>query len=160
MPRVEVLTDAVERLARIAVAREAREARVDRVTGADLDLTVAHPCVEVVERAHRRPAGHLTLEAVDPAVARADEALRRGRPAHRAAQVHAARGDRDDRRVGRRRRGDALALVELRVAAADVDGRLADGADALRGRDDARDVVVVREVVRLADRRPDHGARS
>ena len=78
------------------------------------------------------------------------------RPAHGAAEVHAAAGDRDDRRVGLRRRRAALGVVDLRVAATDVDRGLADLADALRGRDDARQVVVVREVFRLADRRPDH----
>ena len=52
-------------------------------------------------------------------------------------------------------------VVDLRVAAAHVDRGLADLADALRGRDHAREVVVVREVLGLADRRPDApGARS
>src|SRR5215217_7269956 len=72
---VEVLADAVERLAGIAEAREALERRVDGVARADFDHAVAQTRVEVVERAHGRTAGDLALEAVDAAVARADEAL-------------------------------------------------------------------------------------
>ena len=68
--------------------------------------------------------------------------------AHGAAEVHAAGGDRDERllAVGR--------AVDLLVARADVDGRLADLADPLHDRDDPRDVGVGLEVVRLADRLP------
>src|SRR3954471_7238998 len=146
--RVEVLADPVERLARQARAREALELGVDRVARPDLDLAVADAGVEVIERAHRRAAGHLAAEAVDAAVARADEARRGLRPAHRAAEVHAAAGDRDERLGFLRRR---VQLVVIRVARAHVDGRLADLADALDRGDHAREVVVVHEVVGRAD---------
>ena len=89
-------------------------------------------------------------------MARADEALGGLDEAHRAAEVHAARGDRDERllAVGR--------AVDLLVARPHVDGRLADLADARHDRDDARDVGVGLEVVRLADRLPGDlaGART
>ena len=66
-------------------------------------LAVRARGVEAVERAHRRAAVDLAGEVVDAAVARADEALGGLDEAHRAAEVHAARGDRDVlRRTGRR----------------------------------------------------------
>src|SRR5439155_16343515 len=68
--RIEVLADAVERLAGIAVAREALELGVDRVARPDLDLAVADARVEVVQRADRRAAGDAAGEVVDAAVAR------------------------------------------------------------------------------------------
>ena len=84
-------------------------------------LAVAHARVEAVERAHRRAAVDLALEVVDAAVARADEALRGLDVADRAAEVHAARGDRDELLVlevlGQ------LVGVDLRVALAHVDRR-------------------------------------
>ena len=82
-------------------------------------------------------------------MARADEALRGRRPAHRAAEVHAAAGDRD--RPARRSpaaRGLPATSSISGLRAAHVDRGLADLADALRGRDHARHVVVVREVRR------------
>ena len=56
--------------------------------------------------------------------------------------------------------GGVGSVVDLRVARAHVDRRLADLADALRDRDDPRHVVVVREVVGLADGLQMTGARS
>ena len=91
---------------------------VQAVARADLDLAVAHARVEAVQRAHRRAAGDLALEVVDAAVARADEALGGFDVAHRAAEVHAARRDRDVVVV--------LVLdlgIELVVVLAHVDGR-------------------------------------
>src|SRR5204863_6324358 len=128
---IHVLADAVEVLARIAVAREAPELGVDRVPRPDLDLAVVDPRVEAVERAHRRTASDRAHEVVDTAVARADEARRRLHIAHWAAEVHAAGGDLDElvgragRQVRRVRR-----LVDLGVARPHVDGRLVDLADA------------------------------
>ena len=116
----------------IAVGREAPELAVDRVARADLDLAVAHAGVEAVERADRRAAGDLALEVVDAAVARADEALRGVDVAHRAAEVHAARGDRDDRPSSRAVGSGGASISGLR--AAHVDRGLADLADALRRR--------------------------
>src|SRR5919204_2081596 len=85
-PRVEILSDPIQRLPRVAVAREPPELRVHRVARADLDLAVAHAGVEVVQRPDGRAAGHLALEVVHAAVARADEARRRLGPAHRTAE--------------------------------------------------------------------------
>ena len=115
-------------LAGIAVGREAAELALTRVARADLDLAVAHARVEAVERAHRRAAGDLALEVVDAAVARADEALGGLDVAHRAAEVHAARGDRDELRVVAR---SGSAAGRSSGCAAHVDRGLADLADAL-----------------------------
>src|SRR5262249_19759680 len=72
--RVEVLADAVQRLARVA-RREDLELAVDRVARADLDEALLDARVEAVQRAHRRAADDRAAEVVDAAVARADEAL-------------------------------------------------------------------------------------
>ena len=82
--------------------REALSSELTRVARADLDVAVAHARVEAVERAHRRAAGDLAVEVVDAAVARADEALGGLDVADRAAEVHAARRDGDERRCTRR----------------------------------------------------------
>src|SRR6185436_683781 len=84
---VEVLPDAVERLAGVARG-EALELAVDRVARSDLELTVAGARVEAVERADRRTAVDLAAEVVDAAVARADEAPRGRDEPHRAPKVH------------------------------------------------------------------------
>src|SRR4051812_1095231 len=107
-PRVEVLADPVEVLARIAVAREPLELAVDGGARAHLDLAVADAGVEVVERPHRRTAGDLAAEVVDAAVARADEPRRGLRPADGAAEVHAPRGERDERLLRVERAVDRL----------------------------------------------------
>src|SRR5581483_4225949 len=93
--RIQVLADAVERLARIT-RREALKLGVDRVARADLDQAVAHTRVEAVQRAHRGSAGDHPAKVVDAAVTRTDESLRGGDEAHRTAQVHAARGQRHE----------------------------------------------------------------
>src|SRR4051812_14262041 len=129
--RVDVLADAVQRLAGVAVAGEARELRVDRVARADLDLAVAHAGVEVVERPDRRATGDAAREVVDAAVTRTDEAVGGRRPADGAAEVHAAAGERDER-LDRQ-----LRAVDLLVVRPDVRGGLADLADAERVADDA-----------------------
>ena len=108
------------RAARSARAREFSEKRSPTSTRPLRDARV-----EAVERAHRRAALDLALEAVDAAVAGADELLRRLDVAHRAAEVGAAGGDRD---VGLR----VLALDDLVLASvelADVDRGLARVAD-------------------------------
>jgi hypothetical protein len=81
-------------------------------------------------------------------MARADEAPRRLHEAHRAAEVHAARGDRDElvELVG-------LVGVDLVVALADVRRRLAGLPDAVDDRDDLGDVGGRRKSSGGADRR-------
>src|SRR5215218_7966155 len=113
---------------------ETLELGVDAEARADLDVAVAHARVEAVQRADRRAAVDLALEVVDAAVAGTDEALGGGHEAHRAAEVHAARRDRDVRVVL-----VARLVVELGAVLADVDGRLADVADAAHERQRARD---------------------
>ena len=147
--RVEVLADAVERLARDRAARSARSSLLTREARADLTLAVVDARVEAVERADRRAAGDLAAEVVDAAVAGADEALRR--PA--------------TKRTGQPRcmqrveiamyslYSSRCLVVDGRVALAHVDGRLADVADARRDRDRPRDVGVVREVAERRRRR-------
>ena len=78
--------------------------------------------------------------------------------ADRAAEVHAARGDRDEagRTVGLRVAGDR---VDRRVVLAHVDGRLAGLADAGGDRDRLRDVGVVRGS-RRPGRRPARARRA
>src|SRR5438309_236178 len=95
---------------------------VDAEAGTDLDAVVGgDPRVEAIERAHRGPARAQAAEVVDAAVARADEAPGGRDVAHRAAGVHAARGERDDLVE------PALGLgVDRAIALAHVDGRLAD----------------------------------
>ena len=82
-------------------------------------------------------------------MARADEALGRLHEAHRAAQVHAARGDRDVLVVL-----VGLVGVDLRVALADVGRRLAGLPDAGDDRDDLGHVGGDRELVERADGLP------
>jgi hypothetical protein len=82
-------------------------------------------------------------------VAGADEALRGLDEADRAAEVHAARRDRDELVVL-----VALLVVEVGVVLADVDRRLADVADAAHERQRPRDVRVVREVADRPDGLP------
>src|SRR3954453_1905527 len=139
------MADPLEGLARVARV-EALELRVHREARADPEVGAPHLGVEAIERAHGRTAVDLALEVVHPAVAGADEAPGRLDEAHRAAEVHAPRRDRDVLAVAVGR-----ALVDLRVALADIDGRLAGLADARAERDDLRDVVVVRELVDGAD---------
>src|SRR3954463_10356693 len=91
---IEVLADAVQRLAGVA-RREALQLGVDAEARPDLDVAVAHARVEAVQRADRRAAGALALEVVDAAVAGTDEARRGLDVADRAAEMHAARRDRD-----------------------------------------------------------------
>src|SRR5919197_5049487 len=92
---VQVLADAVEGLARVA-GREALELAVDREARPDLELAAADAGVEAVERADGRAAVHLAAEVVDAAVAWAHEAPGGFDEADRAAEVHAARRDRDE----------------------------------------------------------------
>src|SRR5207342_3555163 len=125
--RVEVFPDPAGELAGIAGAHRFHLVG-DAVAGADLDLAVADPGLEMVERAHRRAADPLALEVVDAAVAGADEVAGRLDEAHRAAEVDAAVGDGD---VGLR------VLAQLLRAFADVGGGLAGVADPLGfGEDD------------------------
>ena len=147
--RVQVLPEAVERLARVA-RREPLQLRVDAVARAELDLPVLDPGLEAVERPHGRAALDLAVRVVHAAVAGAHEPLRRADPAHRAAEVRAAGRDRDELvRVVR--------PVDLGVALAHVGGRLAGLADAPGDqRDRDRRVVVGGEV----GRRPDRAARG
>ena len=87
---------------------------VDGEARADLDAGRAHARVEAVERADRRAAVDLAAEVVDAAVARADEALGGLDEAHRAAEVHAARRDRDELRCTRPRRF-SVSMLGLRL---------------------------------------------
>jgi hypothetical protein len=82
-------------------------------------------------------------------VAGTDEALGGLDEAHRAAEVHAPRRDRDVLVVLVTR-----LVVEVGVVLADVDGRLADVADAAHERERSRDVRVVGEVAGRSDRLP------
>src|SRR3954468_9651050 len=91
--RVEELPESVEVVRRVA-RREAMELGVHREAVADLHLAPLDARVETVERPDGRPAVDRALEAVDAAMAGADELLRRLHVAHRAAEVGAARGDR------------------------------------------------------------------
>src|SRR3712207_3588320 len=102
--RIEVLTDAVEVLSRVAVGREPLELAVDGVARTDLDLAVADPDVEPVQRADRRTAVDLAGEVVDAAVARADEALGGLDVPDGAAEVHAAGREGDEVRARAERR--------------------------------------------------------
>src|SRR5438128_703927 len=129
---------------RVTWMREALEVVVERVARANLDAALDHPRVEAVERAHWRAAVDLAELTVDTAVARADEAFGCLDVADRAAKVHAAVGDRDERLV----RGVA---VQLRVVLADVDRRLARVADVGDQVDDLLDVEVLVEVGDRAD---------
>ena len=122
---------------------------IDRVARPEPQLVAPHLGVEAIERAHRRAAVDLAGEAVDAAVARADEALRRLHEAHRAAEVHAARGDRDVLVVL-----VGLVGVDLRIALADVGRRLAGLPDAVDDRDDLGHVGRDRELVERADLLP------
>src|SRR3954468_14239472 len=88
---VEVLPQAVQVVGRVTRG-EALELGVDGEAVADLHLAVGHTGVEAVEGTDRRAAEHLALEALDAAVARADELLGGLLVADRAAQVGAARG--------------------------------------------------------------------
>ena len=67
----------------------------DAEAGADLDGVVDDAGLEAVERADRRAADDLALEAVDAAVAGADEVAGGLDEADRAAEVGAAGRDRD-----------------------------------------------------------------
>ena len=127
------------------------ELGVDRVARPDLDQPgrLVQARVEAVERADRRPAGDHPADVIDAAVARADEALGGGHPPHWAAEVHAARGQRDEVVVL------VLGLlVDRGVARAHVGDRVAGLAHPGHEHDHLGDVVVVREVARLADRLP------
>src|SRR6202042_405295 len=90
--RVQVLADAVERLAGVP-GRKPRKLRVDRVARSELDQAggLVQARVEAVQRAHGGTAGDHPTEVVDAAVARADEALGGDHIPHRAAEVHTAR---------------------------------------------------------------------
>src|SRR5207248_2037348 len=123
----------------------------DRVTGADLDQAggIVEAGVEAVGRTNRRATGDHSAEVVHAAVARADEALGGGHVAHRAAEVHATRGQRHETVVL------VLGLlVDARVARPDVGDRVAGLADPLCGRDHLGHVRVLRKVGRTTDRLP------
>src|ERR1035437_4622147 len=107
--RVEILTDAVERLTRVA-GGEAAQLAVDAEARAEFHVAAAPARVEGIGRADGGPSDTAAEQVVDAAVAGADEALGRVHPAHRAAQVRTAAGDRD---VGR-----------APVVGVDVDGRV------------------------------------
>src|SRR5215213_8685939 len=143
-PRIQVLPEPVEVVGRVARVWEALQLRVEREALADLDPPPGHARIEPVERAHRRAALDLSLEAVDAAVARTDELLRGLDVAHRTAEVGAARGNRD---VGRIRALALDPLVLLRIVLAQVDGRLAGVADLRHQTDHLRHVGLVVEVV-------------
>src|SRR5690348_8333054 len=62
--------------------------------GQDLDLTVAHPDGILGQRPGRRTGGDGAVTIVDAAMTGAEEELRVGHPADRAAQVRAVHGER------------------------------------------------------------------
>src|SRR4051794_38226372 len=103
--------------------REAVEVGVEREARTDLYAAVLDPGVEAVERADRWATRHLARGAIDAAVARADEALRRLDVADGAAQVHAAVRDGDVRLI------QQLLAVLGPVGLPHIDGGLAAVAD-------------------------------
>src|SRR4029077_20650331 len=121
---VQVRPNAVQRLTRVPRA-EPLELAIEAVARTHLDLTVAHARVEAVERPRRRAADAAAEQVVDAAVTGADEGLRSVLVGDRAADMRAARRERDVPVPLVR-----LVDVDLRIAPTHEDRRLADVADA------------------------------
>src|SRR5205807_6041962 len=122
---------------------------VDAEARTELHLFADDTGVETVERPHRGAPHAAAEQVVDAAVAWADEALGRVDPAHGAAEVRAAAGDRYVRRAPVVGVG-----VDFRVVPAHVDGRLARLADSGRERQGDGHVVGGREGAHAANRLP------
>jgi hypothetical protein len=118
------LADAVDWLSGVTRGEAFELAVHGESPGVELHPALTNTGWEAIERSDWRPTHTPTQQIVDATMARADEALGGIDPAHRAAEMRAARGDRD---VGR---GAIVGVgVERVVVLAHVGGRLAGLAD-------------------------------